>query len=486
MPSVTDGGHFVFNVKKDALRRKIKAVERELRLLKDQLVDEVQDPETVIIPDQFKAPFLSIEKKIRHYFNDLNIDPESGEITAQGQRYVLLRSDSLSHEFLDFVKDRYSDRPINEAVSIGNNFLYDNAKVIGNKDSVAFHKKLGLSAPIDKLSAGPVHFAFTGWANVEMYVESNPIPDENFFLKFRHHNSFEAQSWLKANKISDIPVCTMNCGYSAGWCEESFGISLTTVEVSCEAKGDEACVFIMAPTDKVEKYVGEIIDLNQVQNFEIPVFFKRKNIEEQLRASLDQKEVLIKEIHHRVKNNLQVIISLLRIQMDGLGGDKLKTEFEACINRVNTMAVVHELMYQNKNFDKINMHAYMRELIKSLLQLYTMRHEVEVDVKIDIPDVDFTLDQSLPLALALNEIICNSYKHGLTKGGKFYLKLTCANELYTLTVGDSGPGFESNPEKAGLGLVLIDILLEQIDAERTISNTKNGLEYQIKFKLNGG
>jgi two-component sensor histidine kinase len=470
-------------VKKEAIKKKIDQFEKELKLLKQELYLDKIDPSTVVVPEDLQSAFKNIEDKIRNYFSDLNIDPESGEITVQGQRYVLLRSDSLSHEFLDFIIERYADRPQHEAISIGNNFLYDNAKVIGTKDAVAFHEKLGLTAPIEKLSAGPIHFAFTGWANVEILAESSPTPDENYFLKFKHHNSFEAQSWIKAKKKSKIPVCTMNCGYSAGWCEKSFGIPLTTVEVECEAKGDDACVFIMAPSDKIEKYVGEMIDLSSLQNFEIPVFFKRKHIEEQLRDSLEHKELLIKEIHHRVKNNLQVIISLLRVQMAEMEDDKLKLEFESSINRVSTMAAVHELMYQNKDFDKINLRSYMNDLVSSLIQLYSFNHSCEVEIYIDIPEVELTIEQSLPLALIMNEIICNTHKHALLDKGKFYLQLICDNEDYQLTIGDTGPGFKKNKSHKGIGLMLIDILIEQIDGKKSMKNSPEGLEYKINFKL---
>lgn len=470
-------------MKKEAIIKKINLLEKELKKLKNNLSLKETEPTTVVVPDEFEDVFRSIETKISSYFSDLNIDPTSGEITAEGQRYVLLRSDSLSHEFVDFIVERYADRPYHEAVSIGNNFLYDNAKVIGKKDAIAFHEKLGLTDPLEKLAAGPIHFAYTGWANVEILEESNPSPDENFMMKFKHHNSFEAQSWMKANKRSEIPVCTMNCGYSSGWCEESYGRALTTVEVHCEAKGDDACVFIMAPSDKIEKYVEEVIDLSAIQNFEIPVFFKRKHIEEQLRESLEQKEMLIKEIHHRVKNNLQVIISLLRVQMTEMEDEKLKREFESSINRVNTMAAVHELIYQNKDFEKVNMRSYMKDLAGSLIQLYSLNVSGQVEVNIDIPDVEFTIEQSLPLALIMNEIICNSHKHAIKKNGKFYLSIKEVLGEFELVMGDNGPGLKENNSKSGIGLMLIDILIEQIEGSKTMNNSPKGLEYKINFKL---
>lgn len=248
-----------------------------------ELANKSDSPDTVFVSEDMSGLFSEMEKKIRQYFSDMTVDPSSGEITVEGQRYILFRSDSLSHEFADFVKQRYSDRSEEEAISIANNFLYDNAKVIGKNDALAFHQKLNLVDPVEKLSAGPIHFAFTGWANVEIFDESNPSPDQDFILKYQHHHSFEAQSWLKAGKRSKNPVCTMNSGYSAGWCEESFGIPLTAVEVTCEASGDDACTFIMAPTERIEEYVGELSLGSDLKKVEIPVFFQRQRIEEQLR-----------------------------------------------------------------------------------------------------------------------------------------------------------------------------------------------------------
>lgn len=465
------------------LNRKIASLEKELRKLRELRSKSSDKLKSVIVPEPVTDLFLSVEKRICSYFNDLVMDPENGEITAQGQRYVLLRTDSLSHEFIDFIVERYNERPKNEAISIGNNFLYDNAKVLGKKDSLAFHRKLDLKDAVDCLSAGPIHFAYTGWANVEILPESNPVPNENYFLKFHHHNSFEAQSWIKAEKKSKIPVCTMNCGYSAGWCEESFGILLTTVEVTCEAKGDANCTFIMAPTDKIEQYLKGYTSKKQSKEIEIPVFFKRQKIEAELRSSIEQKEMLIKEIHHRVKNNLQVISSLLRLQMDSLENDEFKHEFESTINRVMTMATVHELMYQKKNFNQVNLQSYMEEIVTSLVLMYKIRPDTRVNINIQIPEVDVNLDKSIPLALILNEIICNSFKHGIEEGGELNIEMKESNGTFNIRIGDNGRGISGIVPNGGLGLALIEILCEQIDAVKTVENSKIGLSYTLEFDL---
>ena len=468
---------------KTDIEERIRVLEAELSDLRKELRKDLVRPVTVSVPEQMEELFGSVEEKVSDYFKEFHFDPISGEITVYGERYVLFRSASMSYEFLNFIKERYADRPENEAISIGNNFLYDNAKVIGKKDAIAFHERLELKSAIEKLSAGPIHFAYTGWANVEIFSDSRPVADDDFVLKFQHHNSFEAQSWLKAGKKSEIPVCTMNCGYSAGWCEESFGIPLTTVEVTCEAKGDNECSFIMAPPHKIEDYVGEVLDLSKVENFEIPVFFKRKNIEEKLKESIEQKELLIQEIHHRVKNNLQVITSLLRLQMDNLNDPVLKDEFLSSINRITTMATVHEMMYREKDFDRMSMNSYFVDLTKSLVQSYAIDDSVKIDIDISIKDREFDLENSIPLALVMNEITCNAFKHALGNGGKFYFRLSEEEGRYILVIGDDGGGFDVEGIEDGLGLSLVQILCDQLNAELIISNTDAGLEYKIIFSL---
>ena len=193
--------------------------------------------------------------------------------------------------------------------------------------------------------------------------------------------------------------------------------------------------------------------------------------------------MLIKEIHHRVKNNLQVVSSLLKLQKDEIENEEFQKEFEASINRVNTMAIVHELMYQQKDFDKLNLKTYVSDLIKSMIQLYSLTDKVNVDVRLNVEDCDFSLDQSIPFALILNEITCNSFKHGIRNGGEFYFHMDQNKDDLTVVIGDNGPGLNEVKNNSGLGISLIDILCSQLEASKTIINSENGLEYQIKFKL---
>lgn len=157
-----------------------------------------------------------------------------------------------------------------------------------------------LKDPIEKLSAGPIHFSHSGWAFVDIFPESRPSADENFYLIYDHPYSFESDSWIKAKKKVDFPVCVMNSGYSSGWCEESFGVKLVATEILCKAKGDDQCRFIMGHPSKVDGFIKDYLRTqpklsSRVTKYEIPGFFSRKTAEDELRKTLDELEIRVDE-----------------------------------------------------------------------------------------------------------------------------------------------------------------------------------------------
>ena len=207
--------------------------------------------QTVKTPPQFEAIFDKAEEQVSRFFHDRRDDPTKGTIEISDERFVLVRGAALSVEFFDTVKRlfSYSDQ---EATDITSQLLFDVAHSLGRSDASHFHKKMRLNDPVGKLAPGPVYFAHAGWAFVDISEESNPEPNENYYLLYDHPYSFEADAWIRAGRRSDFPVCLMNAGYSSGWCEESFGLPLVAVEITCRAMGDKACRFIMAPPDRVE------------------------------------------------------------------------------------------------------------------------------------------------------------------------------------------------------------------------------------------
>ena len=245
---------------------------------------------TVKIPEQFKPVFEKAQEYVRRYFEAKKEDPSKGTIEIFGERYILVRAASLSVEFFETVMKLYEREGKEEALNIARQLLFDIAHAIGMHDAKTFHKKMNLKDPIEKLSAGPIHFSYSGWAFVDIFPESRPSPDENYYLIYDHPYSFESAAWLRSGKKSDFPVCIMNAGYSSGWCEESFGITLVASEIMCQAKGDHACRFIMAPPSRIEEHIAGYIRkeprlAEKITGYEIPGFFKRKEIEAELRDS---------------------------------------------------------------------------------------------------------------------------------------------------------------------------------------------------------
>jgi PAS domain S-box-containing protein len=265
---------------------------------------------TVKVPEQFKAPFLRAQQYVAEYFSNRIEHPDTATILIAGERYVLLRAASLSVEFVEMVTKLYQDNGEEAARSVANNLLFDLAHALGKADARSFQKKMGVGQPIDNLSAGPIHFAFSGWAFVDISAESWPSPDENYFLLYEHPYSFESHSWLAKNKKSSVPVCVMNAGYSSGWCEESFGLPLVAVEIECLAAGGDRCRFVMAPPSRIEEHVARYAQQRPVSataaagshSIAVPEFFQRKRLEAELRDANDQLEQRVQRRTHELES----------------------------------------------------------------------------------------------------------------------------------------------------------------------------------------
>lgn len=213
-------------------------------------------PTSVDVPPAMAPLFGQAEAVVSEYFRRFNRAPEQGTLEVWDERYILVRGASLSVEFFNLARDLFGEGREWEAHEFSRNILYDLAHAIGKSDARNFHRKMGLTDPVARLSAGPVHFAHSGWAYVKVLPESCPVPSDDYYLIYDHPTAFEADGWIEQGQHSDFPVCVMNSGYSAGWCEESFGISLLATEVQCRAKGDSQCRFIMAPPHRLEEHVA--------------------------------------------------------------------------------------------------------------------------------------------------------------------------------------------------------------------------------------
>lgn len=210
----------------------------------------------------------------------------------------------------------------------------------------------------------------------------------------------------------------------------------------------------------------------------------QKKSAEFVKKSLEEKEALLREIHHRVNNNLQIISSLLSLQSDNVVDERDHELFVESQNRVRSMAMIHEKLYQSDSFSSINFSDYLKTLLNSLIYDYTtnLRH---IKLELDIEDVDLNIETSVPCGLIINELVSNSLKHAFPNGrsGKIMVKLHQDNDHYMLVVGDDGIGYSEesvteNDKK--LGFNLVKSLIRQLDGSMEILEG-NGTVYRIIF-----
>jgi len=212
---------------------------------------------------------------------------------------------------------------------------------------------------------------------------------------------------------------------------------------------------------------------------------EKKLAERQLRESLHEKEVLLKEVHHRVKNNLQVISSILNLQTAHVGEDKRMLDLiHESQDRIRSMSFIHESLYQTKNFSSVDLASYIERLTRNLVMSYSVSGKVALET--DLERVDLTLDQAIPCGLILNELVSNALKHGFPDGraGTIRIGLRCQNDRVRIELADDGVGMpqEQDPEAQGsLGLQLVHTLIDQLDAtlDRPIGP---GVRYFLTFE----
>lgn len=209
--------------------------------------------------------------------------------------------------------------------------------------------------------------------------------------------------------------------------------------------------------------------------------------EEKIKSSLEEKEVLLREIHHRVKNNMQVISSLLALQAGYVDDPNTHLMFRESQNRIRSMALVHELLYQSNDLAKIDFVAYVRKLSQHLLGSYlTDRKKVSLDIVAD--EIFLEIDKAIPCGLIINELISNAFKHAFPndKSGTLLIELrTDGQGMHTVLVRDNGVGIPDSVnvhQTETLGLRLVTSLADQLNATIGL-HRHNGTTFEIRFAL---
>ncbi|MEW5815085.1 MAG: histidine kinase dimerization/phosphoacceptor domain -containing protein [Spirochaetota bacterium] len=201
-----------------------------------------------------------------------------------------------------------------------------------------------------------------------------------------------------------------------------------------------------------------------------------KEAETKLKASLHEKEILLKEIHHRVKNNMQVILSLLNLQAGEIRDAKDMELIKMSQNRVYSMSLVHEMLYKSEDLSRINMEAYITDLAGFLLSAFGKKKD-DIIIEIKSKDIIVSIDIAIPCGLIINEAISNSLKYAFTEKqkGVITIELSRGNGTTILKIADNGSGIRERPDfplRPSFGLELMSALVEQLNG--TLSIERNG------------
>ncbi|NJD77687.1 MAG: PAS domain S-box protein [Candidatus Methanoperedens sp.] len=232
-------------------------------------------------------------------------------------------------------------------------------------------------------------------------------------------------------------------------------------------------------TDRDLAFIERLADLYAIA-------INRNWTEMQIKESLKEKDVLLREVHHRVKNNMQIISSLLRLQSRYITEEKYLEMFTESQNRIMSMSLIHEKLYQSKGLARIDFDDYIRDLVTGLFQSYCVNSNITLDM--DVKKISLGIDSAIPCGLIVNELVTNSLKHAFPEGrkGRIGIILRPAGEnMVELMVSDDGvsipPDVDINKTES-LGLHLVTIMVEnqlhgQIDLDRS-----KGTEFRIKFR----
>ena len=233
---------------------------------------------------------------------------------------------------------------------------------------------------------------------------------------------------------------------------------------------------------RVRQRTADLTAVNEKLEQEV---LERKRAEEKIKGSLKEKEMLLKEIHHRVKNNLQVVSSMLKIQSEYSQDKKTVDMFQESQNRVRSIALIHEMLYQSKNLSKIDFSEYIQPITTNLMRTYGV-DPIRIKVKINVKDVFMDLDRAIPCGLIINELFSNVLKHAFPKGrqGEVLIDLfQQSSQELTLLIKDNGVGLPIGMDfknTDSLGLQLVNALVDQLGGT-IVFEGRVGTTFRITF-----
>jgi PAS domain S-box-containing protein len=287
---------------------------------------------------------------------------------------------------------------------------------------------------------------------------------------------------VKGKKLSSIIVPLKLQTNSEGIIHDTIdGKSAFGIE-TVKIRKDGSMVFVSLTTSLLLDSNHNLAGLS----FIIRDITERKRAEEKIRKSLEEKEVLLREIHHRVKNNMQIVSSLLALQTQNIEDNKYKDMFIDSQNRINSMAIIHEKLYRSENIAQINFKEYINDIVSNIFESYCMKSNIKIEINAE--NIPIKIDYSVPCGLILNELVTNSLKYAFPDGrqGKIQISVESKeNNMIQLSISDDGIGIPKDMDiqnSKSLGLHLVTALAKNQLHGEIILNRDGGTKFQINFK----
>ncbi|MGJ7498430.1 PAS domain S-box protein [Variovorax sp. RT4R15] len=321
--------------------------------------------------------------------------------------------------------------------------------------------------------------ALFGWSQDELLGHSvdTLVPE-----RFRHQHPAHRSTFTKLPKVRQMGAGRELFGLRKDGTEFPVEISLSSIQTN-DGLLNDGLLIASTIRDVTKRKLSELMlrDANsKVEAASAIAEAEQAARQRVLETSLREKEVLLKEVHHRVKNNLQVISSLLQLQTDYLEAGETRRVFEQSQSRIRSMALVHEKLYQSKDLAQIDFGEYIRDLVSGLIGLH--RSTVQIEIKADSLQLD--VDRAIPFGLVLNELISNSFKHGFPDGRRGTISVQFSGghgSPIELTVQDDGIGWPPNfdPARApSMGLQLVYLMTAQLRGSLQVVN-QNGICFTL-------
>ena len=309
-------------------------------------------------------------------------------------------------------------------------------------------------------------------------------------------NQYTIYTALNVERAVDLLWMISNATYifymlGAGWGLLSLGLNMLGLIGAMFIVPNEEVVRTML-NKNFEQKVAHAINIlvasgisgyfiKKIIDFSIENENQYKQANKDLKKQRDEKIIMLQEIHHRVKNNLQIVSSLLRLQSSQFDNKEMLLQFQEATNRVSSMALIHEKMYMTEDLSNVDIKNYLNSLFSDISRSYTVRCNIRYHIESNVEN--FHLDSLVPLALIFNELITNSIKHAFTdmESGEISIIIDKKHDNVThITYKDNGKGMNEEVDTENFGSILIETFTDQLEGTYSIQNN-NGTEYHFEF-----